>query len=220
MFYFLTLFMQDVLGFSALKTGIAYLPFALAIIVVATTVARIVGRTGPLPPILAGTLFGAGGLFWMSQVSPGSSYGGSIIGPMLFVASGMACCFVPLTITTVAGVAQRESGIASALLNSGQQVGGSLGLAILGTVAATVTRDRLVHSGFPQLAHIPAGAGPALAARLPATVHHTINHAFTDGYVAAFRVGSAILLAAFLVASLTIRTKPVAIHSTPATVAA
>ena len=220
MFYFLTLFMQDVLGFSALKTGVAYLPFAIAIIIVATTVARIVGRSGPLPPIMAGTLLGAGGLFWMSQVSPGSTYAGSVIGPMLCVASGMAFCFVPLTITTVAGVSPREQGIASALLNSGQQVGGSLGLAILGTVAATVTRGRLIHSGLPQLAHIPAGAGPALAGRLPAAVHHTLNRAFTDGYVAAFRVGSAILLAAFVVAVLTIRARPTTISTTPAAVAA
>ena len=218
MFYFLTLFMQDVLGFSALRTGLAYLPFALAIILVATTVARLVTRVGPLPPIMTGTLLGAGGLFWMSHLSPSSTYGGSIIGPMLLVASGMASCFVPLTITTVSGVAPHESGIASALLNSGQQVGGSLGLAVLGTVAATVTRNHLSSSGLPGLSHIPAGAGPVLA-HLPAQVHHTLNQAFTDGYVAAFRAGTGILLAAFLIATLTIR-KPVAVQQAPVPVPA
>jgi EmrB/QacA subfamily drug resistance transporter len=214
MFYFLTLFMQDVLGFSALKTGVAYLPFAIAIMVVATTVARVVTRIGPRPPIMVGTLLGAGGLFWMSQLTPSSTYGGSVIGPMILVASGMAACFVPLTITTVAGVAPQESGIASALLNSGQQVGGSLGLAILGTVAATVTRNHLISSGFPALARIPAGAGPVLK-HLPPQIHHTVNQAFTNGYVAAFRVGTVILLAAFVVASLTIRVRRPAVQAVP-----
>jgi EmrB/QacA subfamily drug resistance transporter len=212
MFYFLTLFMQDVLGFSALKTGVAYLPFAVAIMIVATVTARTVTRIGPRAPIMVGTLLGAGGLFWMSQVTPHSTYGGSVIGPMLLVASGMAACFVPLTITTVSGVAPHESGIASALLNSGQQVGGSLGLAVLGTVAATVTRNHLQSSGFPSLAHIPAGAGPVLS-HLPPHMHQTLNQAFTSGYVAAFRVGAVILLGAFAVATFTIRAKPADVHA-------
>jgi EmrB/QacA subfamily drug resistance transporter len=215
MFYFLTLFMQDVLGFSALKTGVAYLPFAVAIMIVATVTARAVTRIGPRTPIMLGTLLGAGGLFWMSQVTPGSSYAGSVIGPMLLVASGMAACFVPLTITTVAGVAPHESGIASALLNSGQQVGGSLGLAVLGTVAATVTRNHLASSGFPALSRIPAGAGPVLS-HLPPNIHHTVNEAFTHGYSAAFRVGAAILLVAFAVATITIRAKPADVPATAA----
>jgi EmrB/QacA subfamily drug resistance transporter len=210
MFYFLTLFMQDVLGFSALKTGVAYLPFAIAIMIVATITARVVTRVGARAPIMVGTLLGSGGLFWMSQVSPHSTYLGSVIGPMLLVASGMASCFVPLTITTVSGVAPHESGIASALLNSGQQVGGSLGLAVLGTIAATVTRNHLTSSGFPALSKIPAGAGPVLS-HLPPKLHQTINEAFTHGYSVAFRVGSIILLVAFLVATLTIRPRPAAV---------
>lgn len=207
MFYFLTLFLQDVLGFSPLKTGFAYLPFAATIMVVASGVSRLVGRTGPLPPILAGTLSAAGGLLWVSQVDTHSTYAGSLLGPMLLVAGGMAACFVPLTLTAVADVAPRDGGIAAALLNSGQQVGGSLGLAVLGTVAASVTRGRLDRLTSPLFAHAPAGAGPVLGGRLPPELHHLLNRAFTAGYVAAFRVGAAIMLAAFVVAGLSIRAR-------------
>ncbi len=137
---------------------------------------------------------------------------------MILIASGMACCFVPLTLTAVAGVPPREAGIASALLNSGQQVGGSLGLAILATVAATLTRSRLQTLG-PVAKRIPAGAGPAFASQLPDTLHRVVDHAFVVGYVAAFRLSTLVLLIAFVVAAVTIRTPAVGAAEAPATVA-
>lgn len=204
MFYFLTLFMQDVLRFSALRTGFYYVPFAVCIMVFATVAAKVVARSGPLPLIMTGTLSASAGLFWMSMAHQNSTYLGSVLGPMGLVAAGMACCFVPLTLTAVSGVRPQEGGIASALLNSGQQVGGSLGLATLGTVAATATRDRL-HQIGGVAAHIPAGGAPQYAAGLPTATYHAVIHAFVVGYTTAIRVGSGILLAAFLIAVLTLR---------------
>ena len=133
--YFLTLFMQDVLGYGPMKAGVAYLPFALVIVTVAGATSRFVGRFGTKAPLVIGTALGALGLLWFAQVTPTSSYAAGLLGPMLVTGAGVAMCFVPLTLEAVSGVHTDEQGIASALLNSGQQVGGSLGLAVLGTIA-------------------------------------------------------------------------------------
>jgi EmrB/QacA subfamily drug resistance transporter len=204
MFYFLTLYMQDILGYSALRTGFYYVPFAVSVMVFATVAAKLVVRAGSLRLIMVGTLSAGGGMLWLSFSNQNSTYLGGVIGPMLFIAGGMACCFVPLTLAAVAGVVPQEAGIASALLNSGQQVGGALGLAVLGTVAASLTGDRLHRLG-PPASHIPAGAGPAFGSQLPPGLHHAVNHAFVAGYVTAYRVSAALLLVAFTVATLTIR---------------
>jgi len=218
MFYFLTLYLQDILGFSALRTGLYYVPFAVMIMVSAGMAARLVGRFGPRILIMAGTLSAAGGLFWLSLAGQDSTYLAAVLGPMILIASGMACCFVPLTLTAVAGVPPREAGIAAALLNSGQQVGGSLGLAVLATVAATLTRSHLQTLG-PAARRIPAGAGPAFASQLPASLHRAVDHAFVVGYVAAFRLSTLVLLVAFVVAALTIRVPAPVPAPAPATVA-
>jgi hypothetical protein len=134
---------------------------------------------------------------------------------MVLIASGMAACFVPLTLTAVSGVARNEQGIASALLNSGQQVGGSLGLATIGTIAATLTRTQLQKLPGP-ISHLPAGAGPAVAGHLPPALHGAVNHAFVIGYTGAFRVSSVVLLVGFVVAALMIRVRPGALAGAPA----
>jgi EmrB/QacA subfamily drug resistance transporter len=211
MFFFLTLFMQDILGFGPMKAGVAYLPFALTIVVSATITSRIVGRTGVKPPLMMGTALGAIGLFWFSQVTPHSTYWGSVIGPMFVTATGMAMCFVPLTLTAVAGVRRDEQGIASALLNSGQQVGGSLGLAVLGTIAVQTTRHQIttVVQSLGAAGHAVTrylgSAPPPAHAPIPVGVHHAITAAFVDGYTTAFAVGSGIVVFAFLLATLVLR---------------
>jgi EmrB/QacA subfamily drug resistance transporter len=208
MFYFLTLYMQNILGYSPLRAGLGYLPFTLTIIVVATSVSRAVGRVGTKVPLMAGTLSGAGGLLWLSQAAATGSYAGSVLGPMLLVAGGMAMCFVPLTLTVVAGVRRDQAGIASALLNSGQQVGGSLGLAVLGTVAATVTRGRAaqVAGRFgPGVAHWFRSQPPGPASHLAPAVHRAVNDAYLHGYVTAISVGAGILMLAFVMVSVGIR---------------
>jgi EmrB/QacA subfamily drug resistance transporter len=219
MFYFLTLYMQDILGYSPLRTGIYYVPFASSVMVFAILAAKLMARVGSLRLIMAGTLSAAGGMFWVSFSTPSSTYLNAVIGPMFLVAAGVALCFVPLTIAAVAGVRPQEAGISSALLNSGQQVGGSLGLAVLGTVAASITRDRLHRLG-PPVSHIPAGAGPAVGSQLPAALHHAVNHAFDTGYVTAFRVSALVLLVGFAIATLTIRVSAEDIAGAPTIVAA
>jgi EmrB/QacA subfamily drug resistance transporter len=150
MFFFLTLFVQEVLGYGPLKAGLAFLPVSATIIVVAQYSSRNLGRFGPRPFMLVGTVLNALGLAWLSQISADSGYVTGILLPIVLFAAGMGCLFVPLTVTAVSNVTQEESGAASGLLNVMQQVGGSLGLSILVTVFATATKNEqksLVSSG-------------------------------------------------------------------------
>ena len=206
MFFFLTLFLQNVLGFSALRAGVAYLPFAVIIMVVAGAAAKLVGRVGPRFPLMLGTFLAAGGLFWFSRLTPDSTYATGVLPGMVLGASGMALTFVPLTLLAVSGVRRDETGIASALLNSGQQVGGSLGLAILGTIAASVTRSDLVNAFGSSAAQRITNGTAATAAHSPAVVRHTVSTAYTNGFTAAFEVGAIILLFAFVISVVVVRT--------------
>jgi len=178
-FFFLTQFVQNILGFSPVVAGVAFLPLAGTIIVTAQIVARLVGRFGPRPFITIGPLLVAAGLLWLSQISAQTTYLGGLLGPMLLIAVGMGNIFVPLTLMAVAGSTPAESGLASALLNVGQQIGGSIGIALLGTIAATATKNQL------------AGVLPT---------HAAVNHALAAGYGAGFQVAFAIALFGFAVA--------------------
>jgi EmrB/QacA subfamily drug resistance transporter len=208
MFFFLTLFMQDILGYGPMKAGVSYLPFALTIVLTAGITSQIVGRTGTKFPLVLGTALGATGLFWFSQATAQTTYLGGVLGPMLVTAAGMAMCFVPLTLSAVAGVRRDEQGIASALLNSGQQVGGSLGLAVLGTIAVQTTRHQITNvitalgaAGAHSVSRYLGSAPPPKSAPIPLSVHHAITSAFVSGYTTAFAVGSGILVFAFLLAA-------------------
>ncbi len=161
MFFFLTLFVQDVLGYSPLRAGVAFLPITAAIVVTSQFAARSLPRFGPQRLMAAGALLAVTGLAWLSQVSVTSGYLDGILGPMLVFGLGMGLLFVPLTIVAVSGVAPRESGAASSLLNVAQQVGGSLGLSILVTVFGTASR----HEAANQVGRFLANAPPALRAR-------------------------------------------------------
>ncbi|HYA68776.1 MAG TPA: MFS transporter [Acidimicrobiales bacterium] len=212
MFFFLTLFVQDVLGYGPMKAGVCYLPFALTIVLVAGVTSQAVGRTGTKPPLVLGTAFGAGGLFWFSQATAHTTYLSGLLGPMLVTAAGMAMCFVPLTLSAVAGVRRDEQGIASALLNSGQQVGGSLGLAVLGTIAVETTRNRItqvLETLSPTVAHTASrylgSAPPPSAAPIPPGVHAALTSAYVGGYTTAFAVGSGIMAFAFVLAAVVLR---------------
>jgi predicted MFS family arabinose efflux permease len=136
MFFFISLYMQQVLGYSALKAGLAYLPLAVGIIVSAGAASQLVTRMGFKPVLIAGLLLIAGGLLWFGQVSAlGGTYLGDILFPSLLAAVGLGFAFVPVTIAAVTGTKPDEAGLASGLINTAQQVGGALGLAILATVA-------------------------------------------------------------------------------------
>src|SRR6266581_4019081 len=158
-FFFLTQFVQNVLGFSPLAAGVAFLPLTAAIIITAQIV--------------------AGGLFWLSQINDHTTYLGGLLGPMLLIAVGMGNIFVPLTLMAVSGATPAESGLASALLNVGQQIGGSIGIALLGTIAATATRNQL------------AGVQPT---------HAVVNHALAAGYGTGFLTAAGIALLGFVIA--------------------
>ncbi|HSP37931.1 MAG TPA: MFS transporter [Frankiaceae bacterium] len=150
MFFFLTLFVQEVLGYGPMKAGLAFLPVSATIIVVATYSSRNLLRFGPRPFMIVGGVLTAVGLGWLSQIQADSSYVTGILIPIILFAAGMGNLFVPLTVSAVSNVSAAESGAASGLLNVMQQVGGSLGLSILVTVFSTATsneRKSLVSSG-------------------------------------------------------------------------
>ena len=147
MFFFISLYLQNVLHYSPIKTGISYLPLAVGIILSAGAASQLVTRFGFKPPLIAGLLLIAGGLLWFSQVpAPGGSFAADVLGPSLLAAVGLGFSFVPVTIAAVTGTKPHEAGLASGLINTSQQVGGALGLAILATVANSRTQS-LFHAG-------------------------------------------------------------------------
>jgi len=179
MFFFVSLYMQQVLGYDALKAGLSYLPLAGGIIISAGLASGLVTRFGFKPVLVAGLLLTAGGLVWFAQVSPHGSYLSDILGPSLLSAFGLGFAFVPMTVAAVAGVRPDEAGLASGLINTSQQVGGALGLAILAAVANGRTDDVMT------AAH---GAKAALPAAL------------TEGFQAALTVGAGFAIAGAILA--------------------
>ena len=140
MFFFISLYMQNVLGYSAIKAGLSYLPLAVSIIIAAGVASQLVTKVGFKPVLAAGMLLIAAGLAWFAQISPDGDFVGDVLGPSLLAAVGLGFAFVPQTIAAVSGVAEREAGLASGLINTSQQVGGALGLAML--VDGRVHADR------------------------------------------------------------------------------
>ena len=141
LFFFLTIFVQTVWGYSALRTGVSYLPMVAVIMAMAGISAALVPRIGARPLLVAGSAIASGGMFWLSRISEHSSYAGGLLGPMLVTGAGLGMLFMPLTLVALSKVEERDAGLASSLVNTGQQVGGSIGLAVLGTVAWTVVAN-------------------------------------------------------------------------------
>ncbi|MET7365793.1 MFS transporter [Streptomyces sp. NPDC005566] len=141
MFFFLTLFVQNILDFSPLQAGLAFLPISVVIAISAGIASQLLPKWGPKPFMVVGAVLAALGLGWLTFTDIHSSYLGSILGPMLVFGFGMGMQFVSLTLMAVSGVAPREAGAASGVLNATQQVGGSLGLSILVTVFGTASRN-------------------------------------------------------------------------------
>ena len=137
MFFFISLYVQQVLGFSALKAGLSYLPLSAAIITSAGVASQLVTKIGPKPVLASGMMFTTLGLLLFTRISADGSYTGDVLIPSVIVAVGLGLSFVSLTITAVSGVSHGEAGLASGLLNTAQQVGGALGLAVLLSVATS-----------------------------------------------------------------------------------
>jgi predicted MFS family arabinose efflux permease len=178
-FLFLTYYFQDVLHYSALKAGIAFLPFPLGVITSSTIASRTLPRFGPR--VLATVGFGAAtlGMLWLTQLPAHSAYLPHVVPAMLLISLGMGHVFVPLSSTALLGVPNHDAGAASALVNTMQQVGGSLGVAFLNTIATSATKSYAATLG---------GFGAAASV-----------HGFTHAW--AFSVGI-LLLAVITVASL------------------
>jgi len=196
MFFFMTLFVQDVWNWSPVRSGISYLPMVAGIFIGAGLSSNLVARIGARPLMIIGPIFAAGGLFWLSRITEHSTYAGGLLGPMIITGIGMGTTFVPLSLVSLSKVRIDDSGVASSLLNTGQQVGGSIGLAILGTVAWSAVASNL-HS-----ATVAAGANASKA-----TQTAIYNHALASGFSRGYLVASGIAVLALIVSLVFIRVK-------------
>jgi MFS family permease len=141
MFYFISLYMQQVLGYSAIHAGLSYLPLSVVIISSAGIASQLVTKVGYKPVLATGLLLIVAGLLWFSRVSVGGGFTTDILGPSLLAAAGLGFAFVTTTIAAVSGVEESEAGLASGLINTSQQIGGALGLAVLSSIATSYTVD-------------------------------------------------------------------------------
>ena len=182
MFFFISLYMQQVLGYSAIKSGLSYLPLAVGIIISAGIASGLVTKVGFKPVLVAGLVLTAIGLVWFAQVDVDGTYLGDILFPSLLAAVGLGFAFVSMTIAAVSGIEHEQTGLASGLINTSQQVGGALGLAILASIANSRT-DSLMQD---------AGGAPS-----------ALPDALTQGFQTAFMVGAGFaVLGAILAATL------------------
>ena len=147
MFFFLTLYVQGVLGFSPVKTGLAFLPITVVIGIGSAIVSQLVGKIGYKPPMVVGPLFLAAGLLVFSNLQVDGSYWGDVFPGLMLMAIGLGSMFVSITIAATSGVPKHESGLASGILNTSQQVGGALGLAILSGVYSSHFTQSLEQGG-------------------------------------------------------------------------
>jgi EmrB/QacA subfamily drug resistance transporter len=189
MFYFASLYMQEILGYKPLKAGFAFVPFTVGIIIGAGLSQTLIRRIGIRAVTFTGITMGTIGLLYFARLPAHGTYVRDLLPTIVVVSIGMGMTFVPLTLLATTNVQSEDAGLASGLFNTSQQVGGALGLAILSTLAASRTSHLLPH--------------PALAS---IAVH---DDALTRGYHVAFAVGAAMLLAALAVLAATIRKRDV-----------
>ncbi len=196
MFFFLTIFVQNVWDYSPVKTGLAYLPMVATIMAASALASQLVSRVGARPLMIGGAAIATGGMFWLSRLTEQSTYLGGLLGPMMITAAGIGLIFVPLSLVSLAKVSNNDAGVASSLLNTGQQVGGSIGLAVLGTVAWSAVASS-VNSAT---AHLTPAASKAAQT---AIYNHALAYGFSRGYL----VSAAIALLALVIAVVAIRIK-------------
>jgi len=204
-FFFLTVFVQTVWGYSALKTGVAYLPMMAMIMVASGAAVQLIARVGARPLLLVGTPTAAAGLFWLSRISENGSYASDVLGPMLVLAAGLGLLFLPLTLVSMSRVRDEESGVAASLRNTGQQVGGAIGLAVLGTVGWTVVANT-VRDQTAQAASAAAQTGQSGQPSRSA-VTAAYHHALATGFSRAFEVAAATMVLALIIAIVAIRVR-------------
>jgi EmrB/QacA subfamily drug resistance transporter len=198
LFYFLTLYLQNILGWSAIRTGVGFLPMTIGIIIAAGLTSQLVSKIGVRLPLVVGSAAAVVGMLWITRITVTSSYL-DILGPLVLIALGLGFVFVPLTLTAVSGVKAEEAGLASALLNTMQQVGGAIGLAVLATVAIDATNSQ-EHG----VRHLTTRAS---------------DIATTHGYTIAFFVSAGITFIAFVISVVAIRVPKETLSDTSTVVA-
>jgi EmrB/QacA subfamily drug resistance transporter len=191
-FFFLTQFLQKVMGFSPLRAGVAFLPLTAALFGMSRTAPRLMPRLGAKPLMIIGMLPAIVSLAWLSRVSPATGYWSGVFGPMMLLGIGMGLVFVPLTTASLAGVAPADSGAASSMVNVMQQVGGALGLAVLVAVFGTASRNAQQHP-LPGLTAAAQG-----------------QHVLAQGMAAAFGLAAIFNVASLLVIVALIRARKLA----------
>lgn len=187
--YFLSLYMQNVLGFTPLQAGLAFVPQTLAIVTGAQVSSRLIGRVGARTLLLIGPTISAVGLLWLSRMSADGTYLGTLLVPGVLVTFGVGLSFTPIAVSATTGVPREQAGLASGLMTTMRQVGGALGLAVLATVAVAHTSSLLAAEGLPRdAASAPGPGSPA------------VLDALTAGYGRAFVVGGVLALLASVAA--------------------
>jgi predicted MFS family arabinose efflux permease len=185
MFFFLTLYMQNVLGYSPIQTGASYLPLTFGVGIAAGLSSQLLSRVGTRPVIVAGSLIAAGGVYYLSRIPVHGSYLSDLLPGMMIMSLGLGAVFVGVTTAANAGVPAERAGLAAALLNASQQVGGALGLAIFSAIATSRTTDLLArHSSRPDA--LTSGFQRALLASsifllVAAVLALRIANTFADG---------------------------------------
>ena len=173
LFFFLSLYLQQIDGFTPLRTGLAFLPLALSILAAALLAPRMVARLGVRRQLVLGLLLAAAGLAWMTHLAPGDSYWSAVLVPELLSGTGFGLALLPMTMGATAGVPPQEAGLASGLLNTTRQVGGAIGLAAMAAAAAAVHAQTMTH--------------------------HAVATATSSGYDRAFAISAGVLVAGALV---------------------
>jgi EmrB/QacA subfamily drug resistance transporter len=207
MFFFLTLFVQNVLGFSPLQAGLAFLPVSALIAVGAGIASQLLPKYGPKPFMVTGAILAAVGLSWLTLTDVHSTYLGSILGPMLVFSLGMGMQFVSLTLMAVSRVPSHETGAASGMLNASRQVGGSLGLSILVTVFGTASRNEAEEQipGFLARATRAERLSFQRTGELPPPWGHEV---LSSGISAAFIMAAVFTVVAAVIALIAIQVRP------------
>ena len=171
LFFFLTLFLQKIMGFSPLRAGVAFQPMTITLFAVSRLAPRLMPRLGAKPLMIAGMVPAIGSMAWLSRVTPATGYWSGIFGPMLLIGLGVGLVLVPLTAASLAGVPAEDSGVASGLVNMVQPVGGALGLGVLVAVYGTAARQAASH--------------PVAGLTLAAQAQHVITHGIAAGFAVA-----------------------------------
>jgi EmrB/QacA subfamily drug resistance transporter len=194
MFFFLTQFVQEILGYSPVKAGFAFLPVSIVIVISAQIASRMIARTGARPLVIFGAALTGVSLLWLSTINSSSGYFTLLFPSMCVMAFGLGFIFVPITLTAVSGVEPRDSGIASAMLNVTQQLGSTVGLAALITVFSTAVIN-FVKNAFAAAA---ASGTPPTQQQAQATQLDALAHGWAMGFRAAVVFAAIALIAAIV----------------------